>query len=69
MAKGSARSQYQEASDYKSNVDATNSAMGYHNMADRANNAKKPGGMQGAKVRKQEMGKPKSGSASTGKDY
>jgi hypothetical protein len=63
------RSQYQEPSDYKSNVDATNAAMGYHNIGDRANSSKKPGEMQGARVRKQEMGKPGSGSESTGRDY
>ena len=63
------RSQYQEPSDYKSNVDSTNASMGYHNMADRANSSKKPGEMQGAKSRTQEMGKPGSGSQSTGRDY
>ncbi len=63
------RSQYQEPSMQKENVDKTNASMGYHNMADRANVAKVVQEMQGAKVRKQEMGKPGSGSQSTGKDY
>jgi len=67
--KKESRSQYQEQSDYKSNVGATNAAMGYHNMADRANVAKRIQNMDGPKMRKQEMGKPGVGSQSTGKDY
>lgn len=68
MAKDSR--QYQEASDYAANVSDTNSAMGYHDMADRANVAKKPQGMQGAKSRVQEMGKPGDGSGGgKGRDY
>ncbi len=69
MAKNSERSQYQEPSMQKSNVDSTNSAMGYHNMSDRANVAKSVQEMQGAKSRPQIMGKPGSGNASSGRDY
>jgi UDP-N-acetylenolpyruvoylglucosamine reductase len=63
------KSQYQEASFQKENVDMTNADMGYHNMSDRANVAKSIQEMQGAKVRTQEMGKPGCGSESTGRDY
>lgn len=69
MAKNESRSQYMEPSMQKENVDKTNASMGYHNMADRANVAKVVQEMQGSKVRKQEMGKPRDGSESTGKDY
>lgn len=63
-------SQYQESSDYASNVADTNRAMGYNDMSDRANSSKKPQGMQGAKSRVQEMGKPSDGSGGgKGKDY
>ena len=61
--------QYQLNSFQKGVVDETNASMGYHNMADRANIAKKVGEMQGEKQRVQEMGKPGSGSESTGRDF
>lgn len=61
---------YQESSQHAENVHHTNQAMGYHNMADRANVAKTIQEMQGAKVRSQDMGKPEDGSGgSKGKDY
>jgi hypothetical protein len=61
--------QYQLNSFQKGNVDQTNADMGYHNMADRANVAKKIGEMQGERQRMQEMGQPRDGSESTGRDY
>lgn len=63
------KSQYQEPSMQKENVDSTNAAMGYHNMSDRSNVAKQVQDMKGAKVRTQEMGKPGEGNATSGRDY
>jgi hypothetical protein len=69
MAKNERRSHYMEPSFNKENVDTTNADMGYHNMADRANVAKQVQEMQGEKARMQEMGKPRDGSESEGRDY
>ncbi len=42
------------------NVEETNRMMGCHDLSNKANRDKQPQGLQGAKVNKQEMGKPKS---------
>lgn len=47
--------QYSLPSMQKSNVDMTNSAMGYHDKSDRANTGTWPNGLQGAKVNKQPL--------------
>jgi len=64
-----AKSNYQMPSMQKENVDATNAAMGYHNMADRANISKAVQPMEGEKMRKQIMGQPRDGSESEGRDF
>ncbi len=48
--------QYCMPSIEKRNVDEANKALGYNNLSDKANRNKVPQGLQGAKVRKQEMG-------------
>lgn len=53
-AKGAVESeQYCMPSMNKRNVDSMNTAMGYHNMADRANTPKPPTSMVGAKRNEQ----------------
>lgn len=48
--------QYCMPSIEKRNVDTANKALGYNNLSDKANRDKSPQGLQGDKMRKQEMG-------------